>query len=375
LLSSLCCALLRRMFAPLLALAAAAAAPPADLPGVWEGTIGSLPVRACFVQREWGAFGAYYYLSRLRLIPLEAEEGAGNAFREGSETPRSPRWLIERADAGSLTARWTGGARTLPVRLRRLARAAGDEGPCASLSFHQPRLAGVRTVTARASKDGVAYSRISLDHGRRFEISFETFALDGTSDAVRRINAELGRALAGDPPSWFQCVLDSLGQSPNEGAFDESLAPTMITRRWLSVAHHWDGFCGGAHPDSTNSYRLFDLASGGEIDLHDWLNESAVKRERPDGSDEDIETLQPAFRDVILRDWRPEEAECEEVIRTAEFWNIGLTRAALALSPSLPHVVQACGEDFTLPFERLGPFLTDEGAANLRALRAEPPPG
>jgi hypothetical protein len=147
----------------------------------------------------------------------------------------------------------------------------------------------------------------------------------------------------------------------------------MIARRWLSVAHHWDGFCGGAHPDSSNSHRLFDRASGAEVDLNDWLNETAVRREGPRGSDEEIKTLQPAFREAILSGWHP-EADCEDVIRTAEFWNIGLRRDGFVLEPSLPHVAQACGETFTLPFDRLRPFLTEEGAANLRALRTEPPP-
>jgi len=362
------------MFAALIALAAAAA--PAAPTGIWEGTVGTLPVRACFVQQDWGSFGSYFYLSRLRLIALSAEEGRANVYFEGNGAPADqPRWSIESVSEGRLTGRWTSGARTLPVRLSRVSAAVGEEGPCGSLAFHRPRLEGVRTVTARATTDGVAYTRITLDTRSRFEVSFETFALDGESEAVRRINAAVGQGLAGDPPQWFQCIRDSLAQSPFEGSFDESLAPAMITRRWLSVAHHWDGFCGGAHPDSSNVHRLFDLESGREVDLHDWLNESAVKRERPDGSDEDIVTLQPAFRDAVLRDWRPENPECEDVIRTADFWDIGLTRQALVLSPSLPHVVQACGEDFTLSFERLGPFLTPAGAANLRALRAELPPG
>ena len=359
------------LFAPILALAAAAA-PPADLPGVWEGTIGNLPVRACFVQREWGAFGAYYYRSRLRLIPLEAEAGAAGAFREGGDTS-GPRWLIESADAARLSARWTGRGQTLPVRLGRLAGAGagGEEGPCGSLAFHRPRLAGIRTVSTRAAKDGVAYTKLSLNHGGRFEISFETFALDGAGEATRRINAVLGRALAGDPPSWFQCIQDSLGSSPNEGSFDESLAPAMISRRWMSVAHHWDGICGGAHPDSSNSWRLFDLAAGREVDLFDWLNGNAVRRQGRRGSDEEIKTVQPAFRDAILSGWHPEAADCEEVIRTADYWNIGLTRQGFVLEPSLPHVVQACGETFTLSFARLRPFLTPEGAANQRALQAD----
>lgn len=363
------------MFAPLLAVAAAAAPAPAAPTGIWQGTVGNLPVRACFTQRDSGSFGSYFYLSRLRLIALSADEGRANVYFEGNGAPADqPRWSIESVSDGRLTGRWTSGARTLPVRLSRVSTTFGEEGPCGSLALHQPWLEGVRTVTARARRDGVDYTRITLDTRGRFEISFETFALDGESEAVRRINAAVRQGLAGDPPQWFQCIQDSLAQSAFEGSFEESLAPSMITRRWLGVTHHWDGFCGGAHPDSSNSYRLFDLASGGEVDLYGWLNASAVRRERPDGSDEDLKTLEPAFRDLILRDWRPEQAECEEVIRTADFWTIALTRTALVLSPSLPHVAEACGEDFTLPFERLGPFLTPDGAAHLRALRAEPPP-
>lgn len=361
------------MLSALLALAAAAAAP-ADLPGVWEGNIGNLPVRACFVQRESGAFGAYYYRSRGRSIALSAEEGRPGVFVEGNGAPAGqPRWRIDSAGPSRLAGRWTGNGRTLPIRLARLARVQGEESPCASLVFHQPRLEGARIVRTRAALDGISYTKLTLDTGGRFEAGFETFALDGAGEPVRRINAALAQALAGNPPQWFECIQDSLGYSPFEGAFDESLVPAMISRRWLSVAHHWDGSCGGAHPDSSNTYRLFDLASGAEVDLYDWLNDSAVERDGPRGSEEEIKKLRPALRDVILAGWRS-EGECEGVVEDTEFWNIGLTRRGFALSPSLPHVAQACGEDFTLSFERLRPFLSEEGAAKVRALQAEPAP-
>jgi len=365
------------MWGPLIAIAAAAAAPAesADLPGIWEGTIGNLPVRACFVRREWRPFGAYYYMSQRRLIPLDAEEGeASGAFREGGgDGADRPRWLIQQAGPTQLTARWTGNGRTLPVRLNRVARMEGEESPCGSIVFHRPRLTEVRTVAENASLDGVPYTRLTLSTGDRFETSVETFALSGSGEAVQRINAELGRTLAGDPPSWFECIQDSLSHSPFEGSFAESLAPVMIARRWMSVAHHWDGFCGGAHPDSSNGYRLFDLTSGREIDLHDWFNGNAVKREHLEEVDEDSVTLEPAFREVILAGWRA-ELECDDVVRSAEFWNIGLTRAAFRFSPSLPHVAQACGDEFNVPFERVRPFLTEEGAENLRALQREGAP-
>jgi hypothetical protein len=80
---------------------AASAAAPSGLAGVWQGEIGNLPVRACFTEREWGAFGAYFYQSRLQLIALEAAEGGNNAFTESEAGAGAPRWQIERVAAGS----------------------------------------------------------------------------------------------------------------------------------------------------------------------------------------------------------------------------------------------------------------------------------
>jgi len=360
------------MLAQLIALAAAAApVPSAELAGVWEGNVGNLPVRACFVRRDTEWFGDYYYLSRLQLIPLEAE-GNGGGFRETADAGTDlPRWTIGSVGAAEMTARWSNGTRTLPIHLRRLARMTGDDSPCASALFHRPRLEGLRTLRSRAAIDGVAYTKLTLDLRGRFDSRFESFALDGSDAAAQRINAALAQGLAGDPPSWFECIGDSLGYSPREGAFEESLAPTMISRRWLAVAHHWDGDCGGAHPDSSNTYRVFDLADGREIDLHDWLNGEAVHRERPEGGSEELKSLRPAFRDAILAGWRPEDAECDEPVRSEEFWTIGLTRSGLVFSPELPHVVQSCSADIVVPLARLRPWLSPEGAANLRALEAE----
>jgi len=358
------------MIAPLIALVASAATP-SGLAGVWQGEIGTLPVRACFTTREWGTFGAYYYLSRLRTIPLEAAGDAGNVFSEAAAGDEVPRWQIERVAGAQLTGRWTQGRRTLPLRFSRVAGGEGEDGPCASMAFHQPRLEGVRSIVSRASVDGTAYSRIALDPRGRFELHYTTFALDGSSEAVRRINAAVGEGLAGDPPHWLECSQLSFAAGPNEGSFDESLEPAMISRRWLSVAHHWDGFCGGAHPDSSNTYRLFDLTSGAEVDLHDWLTSAAVKREHFEGVAEDSKTLLPAFRTLILEGWRPEDPECDETVRGEEYWNIGLGREGMIFSPSIAHAAQVCWEQITVPFARLRPFLTPEGAANVQALQNE----
>lgn len=357
-----------------LALAAQPAAPANALEGLWEGTVGTLPVRACFA--EEGRFGAYYYMSRLRLIALGADERTAGAFNETVEQGAGPaaRWRIARTAGNELSATWTGGGRTLPVRLRRIARGSEDENACVSLAFHQPRMAGVHMVSSRARADGSAYTRLTLDHLGRFPtVSVTSFALDGSGADVQRLNAALLEGLDRTPPDWVDCVRGSLGMGPNEGEYHASLEPAMISRRWLSVATHYDGFCGGAHPDSSNSYRTFDRTTGREINLHDWFTARAVKRER--AGEEVLRSLQPAFRTFLMAGLRysADRAECRDVVRESEFWTIGLTRTGFVFAPDLPHVVQACVDEFRVSFARIRPWLGPEGAAAVAALRAERP--
>ena len=355
----------------LIALAVAAQtapAAPAGLPGIWEGQVGNLPVRACFVSREWGSFGAYYYLSQNRLIPLEAEEGDATVYREGAEGSNGATWRIGTVEGDRLRASWSRGRRQLGITLSRVAGGSGEEGPCGSIAFHRPRLSAVRTVSRRATHDGTPYTIIALDHGGRFSASVETFALDGAGEAVRRINAALARPLTGSPPEWFECMRAPLDTGPNEGDLHETYAPAMIARRWLSVNHQYDSSCGGAHPSSGLVYETYDLASGAEVDLHHWFAESAVRRERVEGSDDELKTVLPPLREAVLAGWRP-EGECGDVVREAEYWNIGLRRDGFVFAPSLAHVVQACGEEFAVPFARVRRLLTPEGAANVDALR------
>jgi hypothetical protein len=350
----------------------------AGLPGIWEGTIGTLPVRACFVTRDYGSFGAYYYQSRLQMIALEEQEGARGTFLEGGGGGAGPgtaaaRWRISQAGATGLTGQWTRGRRTLPVRLRLVARPQGEDSACASLAFQRPRLAGVQTIRTRVTYDGVDFTQLMLDPRNRFEIAVKTFALDGTSEPIRRINAALAEPLAGDPPHWFECVTNSMQMSAYEGDYSQELTPVMLSPRWLSVQDQQGGFCGGAHPDASSSYRLFDMNTGGEVDLHDWFNAQGFARERPEGATEDIVTLTPALRNEIIGTWRPQAEECGPVIREAEDWIVGLSRDGILFGPSLPHVVAACEEEWVIPFDRLRPYLTSEAQALVRALRAERP--
>lgn len=369
---------MHRSFAGIVSVAALFAAPAAaqsssGFAGVWQGTLGAQPIRACFNQREWGAFGAYYYLDHLVSIPLQQPDGKKLTFVEGGDErdAASPRWTLDKPATDRLAGSWTQAARTLPIALTRvpLPKLKEDDTPCGSMAFQQPRMRGVRTLTRPAVKDGVHYTRLILDHGGHFgeNISVETFALAGDTPAVRRINAKLRKPLAGEPDGWLACIRMAADTSPNGADNSESYEPRLFGRRWLVVMHHWDGFCGGAHPDSSNTPMIFDLTTGAEVDVFDWFNDKAIKREPVEGY-EPLISLRPPFRSMVLGVWKADDAECTDAVRTDEYWHAELTRTGFTFTPDLPHVAQACGEDFKVPFSKLQPWLNDTGKTAIAAL-------
>jgi hypothetical protein len=237
------------------------------------------------------------------------------------------------------------------------------------MEFQQPRLQGVRIVRSGATKDGVVYTKLTLDHRGHFpSVSVESFELAGSSPAIRTINAEMKKVFdQSDEDGWLGCIRSA---GPWGGNVDESLEPRMISRRWLVVNHHWAGFCGGAHPDTSNAARTFDLATGREIDVRDWFNDKAIKRTRYEGETEVFKTIQPSFRKLVIGRWKG-DADCAGTIDTEEWWNIELTRTGFVFTPELAHVAQACTEDFKVPFSKLSNYLTAEGRKNVATLQAE----
>jgi hypothetical protein len=346
-----------------------------SLAGVWDGTIGAQPVRVCFNEKDWGTVGAYYYRSHLQAISLqEPDDNSGGFVEEAVDAKGNlARWTFDKIDANAIAGRWTQGARKLPLRLSRVPglRLKDDETPCGSMLFQGPRLDGVRVVSKPATKDGLAYTRLILDHRGHFgdDVDIGTFALGGDGPAVRRINASVRKPLAGNPPDWVDCERMAWNNGSGGASNFESYELRMVTKRWLGVIHHWDGFCGGAHPDSFNSPILYDRQTGAEVDIYVWLNAKAVKRQKV--GDSVLNSLVPAFRNFLLKAWKPDDADCADAVRSEKYWNAELTRSGFVFSPQLPHVVQACEEDFPVSFARLQPWLSDEGKKQVMALQAE----
>jgi hypothetical protein len=238
--------------------------------------------------------------------------------------------------------------------------------------FHRPRLQGIRIIEKPATKFGVTYKRLILDHQGHFPaVSVETFQLSGNTPPIQRINAKLHEPLSGEASEWTTCIRLAVAWGTDPGDWTETLEPKMITKHWMTVDHLAGGYCGGAHPNGDMIPRIFDLVSGREIDLHNWLTDQAVKRERFEGVKEEAKTLRPAFTKFILGAWKSDDTDCNEVVRQAEFWHIGMTHAALVFTPELPHAAQRCVDDFMVPFARLAPYLSPEGKAGIASVRAD----
>jgi hypothetical protein len=359
--------LLAALALPASALSAPAQAAPA-WHGVWQGTIGTLPVRACLQERsETYTNGSYYYLSRLQPIPLAHEDDGGWGEENGSG-----RWTV--TSAGSrLTGMWRGGGKTLPIALNRVALAAGDEDPCGSQAYIAPRLRPVKVITRPARRDGFAYTELVYDVGPSFpEIGISSFSYSPTRPGDVAINAalRLDPAKPGREADYLDCMKLALASGGRDGDFQFSQAPDLVTPEFLSVAVNTGGFCGGAHPDETLWHRVFDRANGRPVDLARWLTTRAVVPGEGERNSS-IRQITPALRALALKHFpfgRGEDADCREAVSGEDYWEIALTRRGLALTPSLPHVVQACEDAAIVPFAELSAFLSPEGQTGIARL-------
>ena len=347
--------------------------------GVWQGTIGTWPVRACLAWDRVGpgdAFGSYYYLSKLRTIHLE-QQGTSKVWIEGYAAPNNPpapRWTFAEVGRARLTGMWTGGGHSLPFRLTRLV-SDDEEAPCGTEAFNGPRWRPLTISATPAMKDGVRYRTLVFGAGLAFpSISLIGFELLGNDAATRRINAGLRKRVPGSQEDWRGCITGSLDAHGSDGDLDATLAPTLITPRWLGVALSQDDDCGGAHPNSGTVPVAFDRATGAAVDLHGWLTDAAVDRSQ--ATSDLPPTVRPTFRRLIMAAAGDIEPDCRDALAEEEFWDIGLGRRGLTFRPELPHVTQACADDILVRWASLARFLTpagQAGRASLSALgRAEP---
>lgn len=359
----------------LLAAVPAQAAAKPTLEGVWKGTIGKLPVQVCLAvdSTDW-ARGSYYYHSHKVPIRLERAE-QGKHWQESAEDGAVARWDIANAGSARVTGKWSKGKTVLPITLTRVVMGDDGEldGPCQSNAYFAPRVTAPQVVARPVQGGKLAYTRLDYTVGKQFaEVEIASFQLPLAQPGDKAINAAL-RALIdpkADTIDYLGCMKGSVALSGVDGEMAMVAVPSFVSNDWVAVSIANMGSCGGAHPYSDNSHRLFDRSSGKEVELGLWLAPRGMTVEREAGSDWTDRQITEALRNLVVTRFAFDgDAECREVVGQATYWDITLTPSGMAFEPSLPHVAQACGDVVTLSFAELAPFLSAEGKAGVARMQ------
>lgn len=361
------------LFGLLLAQNAQAAPDLKVMHGLWSGTIGNLPVQACYDAGEYSTDGKYFYMRRLSTIPLMPDKKVPGELTEGwADTKGVARWRMNTITKNRAEGVWTGNGRTLPILLIRLPFATSDEfdGPCGSLAFVQPMFAAARIAKSPGRVRGLAVEKWKLAFPDE-SVAVESFQLLGTGPAIAAINRRLREPFDKSDEGWKWCLRNAGAWG---GGYLDEVEARLVTAHWLSVMSSNESSCGGAHPNNSNQPILFDRQNGKQVDLYNWFGSASSNREKVEGYSETIDTLTGKLFDLVLA-LHPRASESEEdcggAVKTASSWTLELKGEGIGFTPDLPRVVMACGDEVILSWNKLAPFLSPTGKREVAALRAE----
>lgn len=346
---------------------------PDDIAGVWQGTVGELPVLACFNADDERDFGVYYYRSKLRPIALRtAEDKPVGSFAEqkGYDDPTGPTWKVARVAGDRLEGVWRNDGKTLPIALKSVPYEIAEYGSvCGSAAFMEPRIRGWSVSESGAAKAGARYTRLDWRPGKAFDPDYalvRTFALPEEQRGDAAINRALHKVLPGDDPTHdlYDCIGSNVAQNGVDGDWEEVVEPELISREWVATIDAVSLYCGGMHPDTSQERHIYDRRSGKEVDPATFLKSGAYKL-YDFGSDEPrlkapVQYLAKPLRDVVRDRWPKENEECAISLDDGGI-DIGLVRTGMVFKPDVPHVAAPCGESITVPWAELAPFLSDKG--------------
>ena len=355
------------------------------LDGVWQGTIGKIKVQLCLQDDDpaaVGALGAYYALSDGVIIPLEpedplAEKYVPNTWNENTFDGNDATLIFHLQDADHLVGELKG-EETTPVALQRVPYLASDYDKvpltsCGSLAFSAPRIAqGGNTRVIPTSWHGRPYSRLVIAPDK-LDFRLQSFQIPGTSPAVKRVNDELARGFPGLDPNArvtdiLYCSSSNLEWSGRDGGDTEIRWPEILTDTILVIGTSYDFYCGGAYPETSTTWQVINLETGEELDPRTWLLGDTLETllyGGPSNIDTDLAVPgEPSFYEVFLQNYpgTPTDGDdCADLLSTEDGWFIRPSQLGIVFTQDLPHVVQACAFDVTIPYAQIWPFLSEPG--------------
>lgn len=356
--------------------------PPAN--GIWAGAIGDSKVMACFMRDDDPARtnqSAYFYLRYSKPISLIPDPAKKTIWFEGNIKNPTGIWTIK-VQGDQITGNWSNFAKTktLPISLSRFKSISSNDASSCSpgLSVFDP------VVYPHVRSEKVAFEGEQTVNGGRFRVQS---ALDGAVKSVELIddgetitvlNTLLANELRVRISDYYGCPINGeqysgKGRKQEKPDYYSSIEPLFWNVQWISFVARTSGYCGGAHPFSNYSYSTWNLSTGKELNLWEWVKNSKKADSSPEYEHYYFSYSAPDRLNRIITKkaikqrlaFNPKEAteenNCLDVIQGNNEYEIRLSKTGFIFTQVFPHVVLACTDDIEITYGELMPFLTKKG--------------
>jgi hypothetical protein len=358
---------------------AADKAPPEN--GTWTGTIGNNNVMACFMRdgSTQTKQAEYFYLRYSKPIALVPDPGNQTLWFEDNIKDPTGIWTINVQD-DRITGTWSNPAKTkaLPISLNRFKTISSDYSSttCSPefdifnpVAYPQVLEEKIELSKETPALNGRNYRGLSALGG-----AVKSVKLSGEGKVIAELNTLLLNELRAGISAYYECPTSGGLYSRQKGKnikpdYMASVEPLFWNKQWISFVATVSGDCGGAHPFSNFSYSTWDLSTGRELNLWEWIKDSQKTGSASGGDDGyDFDKLNKIITQKAIKQrlaFDPKEADeennCLDVIRDNNQYDIRLSKTGLIFTQVFPHVVYACTDDIEITYSELMPFLTKKG--------------
>ena len=327
--------------------------------GVWRGTLGTHQVMVYLNPCNKGEESEYYYLNHRFGIALKEQDPKGAVWVEVSRKSddASAQWKLSLPVGNHLAGGWVSadGRRRLPISLTRAISPKGAGNSCSGQdrilmvrAYDAPRVDAQELEVSKLA-DGLRGVSVLDDHVKMMELP------DDVPHAAT-FNAAQHAWLTDNVAGYYGCALQT--SAPPD--YNQRRAIILYADTWVVVEESFSAYCGGPHPDGgIFDYQTWNLATGKIVQPWTWIKDSKVKCNHAT----DCGFAAPKeLNAIILAQANNEGVDgCADAIKTNSRYLLRPSAKGLVFSTSFAHVIQACNEDFEIPYAQLQPYLTNAG--------------
>ena len=330
-----------------LAVLAGAASPQ----GVWNGSIGTKAIVACFNRGSpWTAYGSYYYIDFLTPIALHTQERDSYWHEEDD----AGQWELATPVDGVVTGTWRNEKtkKALPINLA-VVDGSDDESACARDSYNKRLESRPQVETGKM---------VQLSPGRSYrKLRFagqETIELFGPDPALGQLNSLLKLDQSKEAiDAYFLQRREFLGRVGYPGADDRHTEPTYWDSQFITI-QFYEWVAGTGRSGISIQHRTWNTKTGEEVNLWSWIESSSTASGLP-----------PKLRKFLYRDVKDQLPECTNGYRGEGIFTLTIAKAGLQFEEEAWG--EGCERTFFIPYEKLGPFLSPAGKQAIKAIRGQ----